>query len=105
MVFVIQEYTKKTQVWAEVARTPACTNDQNPNFAAVRLQYWFEKKQQLKFELFNTDKSESVGEYEVTLGKIMGGKDQIHKGTFMDFEFLVRGVTIAESSQAGKATF
>lgn len=69
------------------------------------MEYWFEKRQLLKFQLFNCDKDEAIGEYEVTMGKIMGATDQIHKGMLMDFEMIIRAVTVQEQEKTGKGGF
>lgn len=59
----------------------------------------------LKFVLVNCDANQPIGEYEVTMGKIMGAKDQIHKGCLMDFEMIIRAVTQDELQHDGKHTF
>lgn len=52
---IVSEQNKKTKEWKEVARTKCVKNDMSPDFAAVEMKYWFEKKQQLKFCIFDTD--------------------------------------------------
>jgi len=77
---IVSEFNKKTKEWKQVARTKPVKNDMNPDFAAVEMKYWFEKRQQLKFEVFDSDKDEptkSMGLIETTMSKIMAAKSQI----------------------------
>jgi hypothetical protein len=55
-------------------------NQSNPNFAqVVPLDYWFEKAQKLRFEVYDVDKpngslsrQDNVGEAVINLGDILG---------------------------------
>lgn len=52
----------------------------SPDFGAVEMKFWFEKRQQLKFEIFDTDKdlpTKTMGHIETTMNKIMGARSQI----------------------------
>lgn len=47
----------------------------NPDWAPLKVKYFFEKKQCLKFEIFDSVKNKptkSMGVVETTMGKIMG---------------------------------
>lgn len=60
-----------------MAQTEVKNNDLNPDFGAIKLKYWFEKKQMLRFEIKDSDKgipNKSMGYIETTMGKIMGAK-------------------------------
>lgn len=75
------------------------------DFAAVRMQYWFEKKQVLRFSVLDCGTDNIIGSYEVTLGKIMGSKAQIHKGLIDLIEIIIRATTPQEAQPAAKLTF
>lgn len=74
----------------------------NPDFPAVSMKYWFEKKQTLKFEIFDSDKekpTKSMGHVECTMGKIMGAKSQILEVKLADSHqagIIMRAVTVEE---------
>lgn len=75
------------------------------NFAAVRMQYWFEKRQLLQFALVDQASGTVIGLYEVTLGKIMGSTAQIHRGQIDQTEIIIRAATPQETQPTGKLTF
>ena len=53
---IVSEREKSDQQWKEVARTLPVKNDLNPDFGPVNMKFWFERRQQLRFEIFDTDK-------------------------------------------------
>lgn len=77
---IVSEREKSDQQWKEVARTLPVKNDLNPDFGPVDMKFWFERRQQLRFEIFDTDKNsptKAMGHIETTMNKIMGSKHQI----------------------------
>ena len=74
---IVSTREKKTKDWVECARTKEVKDDMNPDFPAIEMKYWFEKRQYLKFEIWDSDKSKptkSMGHFETTMGKIMAAK-------------------------------
>lgn len=69
------------------------------------MQYWFEKKQVLRFVVFDCGTNNALGSYEVTLGKIMGSNAQVHKGFIDHVEIIIRATTPQETQPIGKLTF
>ena len=71
-------YEKKDNEWVKVAQTEVISNNLNPDFEqALTIQYFFEKKQELKFEMIDDDGNGSydmIGSIETSLGAIMGAK-------------------------------
>jgi hypothetical protein len=41
---IISEQDKKTKEWKKVTETKPVKNDMSPDFGAVEMKYWFEKK-------------------------------------------------------------
>lgn len=41
---LVHEFDKKKNTWELVAQTEVKNDDLNPDFGAVKLKYWFEKK-------------------------------------------------------------
>lgn len=71
------------------------------------MKYFFEKKQQLKFEIKDTDKdkpTKSMGFFETTMGKIMGAHQQILEVKLSDggkdAGIILRAVSKAEMAPA-----
>lgn len=66
--------------WQLLGQTEMISNSLDPDFLnPFNISYYFEKNQLLKFEVLDyesEDKQELVGEYETSLGKLMGSKDQ-----------------------------
>lgn len=74
---IITEYNSKTKEWVEVARTGIIKSILNPDWPAVQLKYWFEKRQLMRFTICDTPKQRDMGFYETTMGKLMGAKSQM----------------------------
>ena len=64
-------------MWVEVARTGIIKSSLNPDWPAVKLNYWFERKQLLRFTIIDPKKQREMGTYETTMGKLMGAKSQM----------------------------
>ncbi|ELR13131.1 copine, putative [Acanthamoeba castellanii str. Neff] len=75
-----REFNPATGGWREVGRTEWQKNQSNPNFAqVVPLDYWFEKAQKLRFDVYDVDKphgslsrQDNLGEAVINLGDILG---------------------------------
>jgi C2 domain len=57
-----------------VAKTEIKKNDLSPDWQPLKMRFFFEKKQILRFEIKDSDKDKSneMGYIETTMGKIMG---------------------------------
>ena len=67
------------QTYTLVGKTEIIQNSLNPDFAkSFRLEYFFEKEQHMRFELYDDDESklEHIGNVETTLGRIVGAQRQ-----------------------------
>lgn len=101
-ICVIQELNNKTKVWSTITKTEIKMNDLNPDFAAIKLKYYFEKTQKMKFVLFNTQlgrETSELGSYETLLGKIEGAKQQTISDKMKDASdatIVLRAVTLRE---------
>ena len=98
--------------WAEVGETEQIENNNNPDFAKFfEMDYFFEKKQMLKFECFDVDGSSKkwkltlIGQIEVELGKIIGSpqhtfiQDLVHdKAKGERGKIILRGEPQAQSN-------
>ena len=66
--------------WVKIGQTEQIKNNLNPDFKnAFTLAYFFEKVQTYKFVMIDGDGGsdyETIGEVEVTMGKLMGAKQQ-----------------------------
>lgn len=74
--FVVAHVKEEGQAeWAKVGQTEVVDNELNPNFQTpVRLTYSFEKKQHLRFEVFDDDgggDKELIGEAFTTLPELV----------------------------------
>ncbi|CAI2365779.1 unnamed protein product [Moneuplotes crassus] len=61
--------------WALYGETEQIENNLNPQFVTYfEINYYFERLQRVKFEIFDVDSSrlERIGNFETTIGKIMG---------------------------------
>ncbi|CAI2365621.1 unnamed protein product [Moneuplotes crassus] len=61
--------------WKLYGKTEQIENNLNPQFVTYfEVDYYFERIQKIKFEVFDVDSTrlERIGNYETTLGKIMG---------------------------------
>ena len=76
---VCRIYEKKQGQWIKIGETERISNNLNPNFEqAIEIQYYFEKKQDLKLEMIDDDGSGSpdmIGSIETTMGAIMGARN------------------------------
>ena len=71
-------FEKKQNSWVKLGQTESIKDSLNPNFEqCFTVPYYFEKKQELKFEMIDDD---GAGEYDVigevltTMGAVMGAK-------------------------------
>jgi hypothetical protein len=64
--------------WKKVGQTEMINNNLNPDFkTTLRVDYWFERAQSLKFVMIDGDGSgdyDTIGEVQTTMGNIMGAK-------------------------------
>ena len=65
--------------WVEIGETEKIENDADPNFVKFfEMDYFFEKRQELKFECHDVDivgkrrELGLIGQCETTLGKVIG---------------------------------
>ena len=68
--------------WILRGQTETIKDNLNPDFTTkISLPYYFEKTQQLKFEMLDIDSPtsyEEIGVVQTSLGQIMGAKAQIY---------------------------
>eukprot|EP00350_Pseudokeronopsis_sp_OXSARD2_P000534 CAMPEP_0170565784 /NCGR_PEP_ID=MMETSP0211-20121228/79409_1 /TAXON_ID=311385 /ORGANISM="Pseudokeronopsis sp., Strain OXSARD2" /LENGTH=103 /DNA_ID=CAMNT_0010886751 /DNA_START=427 /DNA_END=738 /DNA_ORIENTATION=- len=68
----------KNESWLNVGETEQKKNNLNPDFdKTLEVKFYFEKQQQIKFEVVDYDSPTSfdmIGSAETTLGHIMGAK-------------------------------
>lgn len=71
-------YEKRGNSWVKVGGTEMISDNLNPNFEqAITLPYYFEKKQEFKFEMIDDDGGgdyDLIGEAFSSMGAIMGAK-------------------------------
>lgn len=81
----VKVYFKRmpSQPWVLVGRTETIDNNLNPNFKkSFLVDYVFEARQELKFEVFdeddknNANNDDFIGVVETTLGALAGARDQ-----------------------------
>ena len=81
----VKVYFKRsnTNQWGLLGRTETIDNNLNPNFQkSFVVDYIFEAKQELKFEVFdeddknNANNDDFIGRIETTLGACAGARDQ-----------------------------
>ena len=77
----VRLYRKNNQgIWLLIDETETIQNNLNPDFQkAILIDYNFEKKQFLKFDLIDVDdggKFDRCGEVEVSISQLMGAKNQ-----------------------------
>lgn len=70
------------------------------DFPPMQMQYWFEKRQTLKFVLHNCDQQNEIGQFDCTMAKIMGAKQQVLKGQIAEGEIFIRSASIQEQKPA-----
>ena len=67
--------------WVKVGQTEQIKNELNPDFKnSFQVAYFFEKVQNFKFVFIDGDGAgdyDTIGEIEVTMGKLMGAKKQL----------------------------
>lgn len=106
----VYEQIPSTKGWKLVGNTERIVNSLNPDFkTSMTLNYFFEKVQNLKFEIVDDDGSGSydvIGTLETTMGKIMGSRGQTfesalsHNGSTANRgTLIVRAETINESNK------
>ena len=80
-----------SQNWTPLGQTETIDHNLNPDFTtSFTIEYFFEKEQFLKFELYDQDvfSYDHLGDCEVKLGRIIGSKKQTFFG-----ELTLPGVT------------
>ena len=105
-------YEKKNNNWVKVGQTEQIKNNLNPDFKnSFTLAYFFEKVQNYKFVFIDGDGGgdfETIGEVEVTMGKLMGAKKQTwqanlaYNGNANCGEIIVRTQALATSNEVAK---
>ena len=77
----IRENKEPLPPWELVGQTETIKDDLNPKFAQpLTMSYYFEKKQHLKFEIFDEDgeikdKDKGVCQIETTMANILSSPD------------------------------
>ncbi len=69
--------------WSLVGKTENIMNDLNPDFTKhFTIDYYFEREQHLKFEMYDVDATEleHIGNVEFTVAKLMGSLKQTFIG-------------------------
>ena len=109
-ICIMSEYNTNTKQWVKMGQTEQIKNNLNPDFSTkFTINYYFEKKQQLKFQMIDWDGAgdyDTIGEVESTMGAIMGAKGQIFKSNLVHGNSKNRGTILvrAESVQESKLT-
>mmetsp|Transcript_6824 Transcript_6824/g.8125 ORF Transcript_6824/g.8125 Transcript_6824/m.8125 type:complete len:125 (-) Transcript_6824:1224-1598(-) len=66
--------------WVKIGKTEQIKDNLNPNWrTSFTMNYYFEKKQELRFKIIDDDgagESDFLGETEATMGQIMGARAQ-----------------------------
>ena len=79
-IIVFQKNDEKGP-WVKIGQTEQINNDSNPQFMTkISFNYFFEKKQYIKFEVYDGDRfsSDIIGSYETTASEILANE----KGSF-----------------------
>lgn len=107
---IIMEQRGKT--WQKIGQTEQIKNSLNPDFTtSFTLAYFFEKIQNYKFVFIDGDGGgdfETIGEVQVTMGKLMGAKRQIwtenltFEGRANRGQIIVRTQAIIQSNEVVK---
>ena len=78
-------FEKRQNQWVKIGQTESIKDSLNPNFEqCFTIPYYFEKKQDLKFEMIDDDGNgdyDIIGEVLTTMGAVMGAKAQMFQGT------------------------
>lgn len=79
----IRENKEPIPPWSWIGRTETVKDSLHPEFATpLVMNYYFEKKQHLKFEIFDEDgpgKERRICQLETTMANILSAPDQILK--------------------------
>ena len=71
-------FEKKNGGWIKIGKTEQIKNNLNPDWrTSFTLDYFFEKKQELRFKVVDddgSDGSDSLGSLEATMGQVMGAR-------------------------------
>ena len=73
----------KSNSWQRLGETEMMLNNLNPDFTkSFTIDYYFEKQQDIKFELYDVDPNgrEHIGDYTATVSKLMGANRQTLMG-------------------------
>ena len=100
--------TGKQSAYALLGKTEMVLNNLNPDFVKTfTLDYYFEKEQWIKFEVYDVDTTEleHIGDCETTVAKIMASKGQsflsdltLPKKTASRGKIIVRADSVAQSN-------
>jgi Ca2+-dependent lipid-binding protein len=107
-ICILSEYNDKTKQWVKLGQTEQIKNNLNPDFKThLTVNYFFEKKQNIKFEMIDWDGEGSydpIGAIETTMGAVMGAKGQVFtsnlahgKDTTKRGQIIVRAEAVQES--------
>jgi len=79
----MEVYDAINQTWVEKARTEVLKDNPNPDFTTqLKMDYCFEEKQILRFQVFDSDGSSGslIGDIEVTLGELITSSGKTKTG-------------------------
>ena len=105
-------FEKRNNHWIQIGQTEQINNTLNPDFkTGFTLGYFFEKVQNFKFVLIDGDGGgdyDTIGEIEVTMGKLMGAKKQIftgdltHQGQGRRGQIIIRAQAVQQTNEVIK---
>ena len=102
-------YEKKHGQWVKIASTETINDNLNPDFEqALVIPYFFEKRQDLKFEIVDDDGSGSydlIGSIETTMGAVMGAKKQMFESPLQANGSSNRGKIIVRAEAVQSSNF
>lgn len=73
--------------WLKVGQTDTVNNSLNPDFAVpITINYYFEKNQEIRFEVYDDDGSsrEEQGKVTCKVGSLVGAKNQTYVADLLD---------------------
>ena len=113
---ICRVFEKKGNGWVHIAQTEMIKDNLNPDFEqAITLPYYFERRQDFKFEMIDDDgggQYDLIGEAFTNMGAIMGAKAQMWSATLTkgggsssQGQIIVRAETVAEGNKCAKFRF